>query len=125
LTYVVDSAVPDSTCVVGKIYPVGFAPIPADSINIRLEPLHVELHEGPLRKFKAHTINLKHPEVPSAQGRKYVIIANIIESAIQVVENGVQWARSNLWYDVAAPVGYKYRFRASPHYMRYDGCKFR
>lgn len=42
--------------------------------------------------------------------------ANIIESAIQVKKGLTQWVRSNLWYDAAAPVGYKYRFRASPHY---------
>ncbi|WP_159639036.1 hypothetical protein [Sphingobacterium composti Ten et al. 2007 non Yoo et al. 2007] len=114
---------------VATFYSVGVpSSIAADQLVIRLEPLVLKLDDNNLdktdppikgkidRTFSIANVNLKHPELTPAMGRKYTITANLIESAIQVVNGGAQWARSNLWYDASAPDKNKYRFRPSPHY---------
>lgn len=79
----------------------------------------LRLHKGSVHTFDQY-INLIHPALAPSVGRKYIITANLVESAIQVVQGGTQWARSNLWYDASAADGNKYRFRVSPHFRMFN-----
>lgn len=109
--------IPSGMKKVATFYSVGLpSAIEANSLNIRLEPLAITLHEGTVRTFATQNVSLTHPALTPAAGRKYTITTNLIESAIQVVESGARWARSNLWYDASAVAGNRYRFRVSPHY---------
>lgn len=112
-----DQAIPVGMSKIASFYSVGMpSSIPANALNVRLEPLAVTLHEGAARTFNSQTVRLTHPMLTPTAGRKYTITTHLIQSAIRVVDEGAQWARSNLWYDATAVAGNRYRFRVSPHY---------
>lgn len=93
-----------------------------DALKLNFTPLSIvmdpenEHPTGLLREFAATSVDLKHEalSVPSTRGRRYIIDAMLVESAIKVGTATTEWARSNLWYSANNITG-AYRFRVSPH----------
>ncbi|MCI0921811.1 hypothetical protein [Sphingobacterium rhinopitheci] len=93
-----------------------------DALKLNFTPLSIvmdpenEHPTGLLREFAATSVDLKHEalSVPSTRGRRYIINAMLVESAIKVGTATTEWARSNLWYSANNITG-AYRFRVSPH----------
>lgn len=94
-----------------------------DALKLNFAPLSIVMDKesehpnGLIREFTTSTVDLKHNALSGAstRGRRYIIDAMLVESAVKVGTSTTEWARSNLWYAVDSTATGRYRFRVSPH----------
>ncbi|MDX8569368.1 hypothetical protein OZ668_15310 [Elizabethkingia sp. HX XZB] len=98
-----------------KFYTVNKSLITDNSLRIRLNKLDISLDDNTTRSFAPNTIiNYSNIGVTPIYGNKYTISARLIESGVKV--NGLQWARSNLYYADNVTHADKYRFHPNNEY---------
>ena len=65
-------------------------------VKVAVSNLTIKLDDSSDRNF-TQTANFTFPITP-VMGKSYRLLTNLIESPVQIKENGAQWARHNLYY---------------------------